>query len=82
MSRKRPSIGGLVKDIAVKLAREAERYVGAEDASLCASCSHQRSDHCGCGSVCLAPENPDDKGKGSYRHCACEGFAPKPEAEG
>ena len=71
MSRKRPSIGGLVKDIAVKLAREAERYVGAEDASPCASCSHARSEHCGCGSVCLAQE----------RQCACEGFAPKPEAE-
>ena len=71
-ARKRPSIGGLVRDIAVKLAREAERYVGADDQTACASCGHMRSEHCGCGTVCL----------GSERKCVCEGFAPKPEADG
>lgn len=77
MNRKRPSIGGLVKDIAVKLAREAERYVGAEDASPCL-CDHPRSAHCGCGTHCFGTLD----GKGGGSPCECQGFTPKVEAEG
>lgn len=77
MIRKRPSIGGLVKDIAVKLAREAERYVGAEDQASCL-CDHPRSAHCGCGTHCFGTLD----GKGDGTACECQGFAPKAEAEG
>ena len=76
MSRRRPALGDVIKDIAVKLAREAERYVGAQDATAC-RCGHERSAHCGCGSVCLAPEKEEDKGTG--RTCQCAGFSPKVE---
>jgi hypothetical protein len=74
MSRKRPSLGGVIKDIAVKLAREAERYVGAEDASPCA-CEHPRSAHCGCGTHCFGTMD----GKGGGKPCECSGFTPKAE---
>lgn len=67
---KRPTIGGLVKDFAAKLAREAERYVGAEDATMCV-CGHERSAHCGCGTVCMCDPT-----------CSCKGFSPESERSG
>lgn len=68
---KRPTWTELVKDVAVKLAREAERYVGAQDATPCSSCDHPRSAHCGCGTVCL--HELDGK------RCSCVGFVPRAE---
>ena len=78
---RRTSIKDALKDVAVRLAREAERYVGERDTTVCL-CAHARSEHCGCGTVCLAPEDPADKGKGSYKHCACQGFTPETERSG
>jgi len=73
----RPTWGQALKDVAVKLAREAERFVGANDASTCAGCAHPRSEHCGCGMYCTARPH------GSTAPCGCQGFAPKVEqAEG
>lgn len=69
MSRR--SIGQALKDVAIKLAREAERYVGAGDAAPCAGCSHARLDHCGCGMVCLGSTD------GGTAKCECQGFATK-----
>lgn len=63
----RPSLTTALKDVAVRLAREAERYVGAQDVTPCAACSHPRAEHCGCGTVCLA----DD------RACRCAGYSPR-----
>lgn len=79
MSRPRASFGQALKDVALRLAKEAERYVGAKDTTPCAGCNHLRSEHCGCGTSCLAPGDPADKGKGMYRSCECGGFTPKPE---
>jgi hypothetical protein len=78
MTRPRSTWGQALKAAAVKLAREAERYVGGHDEAPCVACSHARSQHCGCGTVCLAPADPTDTGK-VYRCCECQGFAPKAE---
>ena len=72
MSR-RKSWGVALKEAAVKFAREAERFVGANDAAPCANCEDPRSAHCGCGMHCFGP-----KEDGSVP-CKCSGFAPKPE---
>lgn len=69
----RPTWGQALKDVAVKLAREAERFVGATDASPCAGCAHPRSAHCGCGMYCTGRMD------GGPANCACQGFAPKAE---
>ena len=73
----RSTWGQALKDAAVKLAREAERFVGANDASPCAGCAHPRSEHCGCGMCCTGRMD------GGPASCECHGFAPKVEqAEG
>ena len=66
MSRTRSLVQAL-KDAAIKFAREAERFVGADDATECLACKHPRSDHCGCGAHCF----------GSTNNCPCAGFDPK-----
>lgn len=63
----RPSLAAAIKDVAVRIAREAERYVGAQNKTPCASCTHARSAHCGCGMVCIDAD----------RSCRCEGYVPK-----
>lgn len=70
MSRTR-TLGQALKDAAIKFAREAERFVGADDATECLACSHPRSEHCGCGAHCFGM-NP-----AGILNCVCTGFAPK-----
>ena len=60
-----------LKEAAVKLVREAERLVGANDAAPCAGCGHPRSQHCGCGMHCIGSGTP----------CECGGFTPKLEED-
>jgi hypothetical protein len=64
---RRATWGQALKEAAIKFAREAERFVGANDAASCANCDHVRSEHCGCGMHCF------------HKPCECSGFAPKPE---
>jgi hypothetical protein len=71
MSRPRATWGQALKDIAVRVAREAERYVGAQSDAPCSGCVHVRSEHCGCGTVCLGPTD------GGTARCECQGFASK-----
>lgn len=78
---KRASLKDALKDVAVRLAREAERYVGERDSTTCV-CGHARNEHCGCGTVCLAPQDEAERGKSSYRHCACDGFTPEADRSG
>lgn len=67
---RRATWGQALKEAAIKFAREAERFVGAQDAAPCL-CEHPRSEHCGCGMHCFA------------KGCECQGFAEKAEkAEG
>ena len=66
---RRASLSRALKDVAIKLAREAERYVGEGDATMC-KCGHERSKHCGCGSVCVPGVT-----------CECEGFTPAEAAQ-
>jgi hypothetical protein len=74
---KRPTWGQALKDAAIKLAREAERFVGAHDEAPCGDCPHPRSRHCGCGMHCF------DHTDGGTASCECKGFVPKPDqAEG
>lgn len=68
MSRPRATWGQALKEIAVRVAREAERYVGAQDGTVCL-CDHPRSAHCGCGTVCLGTTD------GGTARCECQGFA-------
>ena len=76
MSRRR-TWGQALKEAAVKFAREAEQFVGANDAAPCANCTDPRSAHCGCGMHCFGTLD----GKGGGKACECPGFAPKPEPE-
>ena len=75
---RRATWGQALKEAAIKFAREAERFVGANDAEPCSNCAHPRSEHCGCGQHCGAKTTDGMHG------CECQGFAPKPEpkAEG
>ncbi len=75
MTRSRTSLGQILKDAALRLAREAERYVGASDATICAGCAHARSEHCGCGASCFT------KTSDGLHSCECGGFTPKPEED-
>ncbi len=76
MSRRR-TWGVALKEAAIKFAREAERFVGANDSAVCANstCEHTRSEHCGCGMACFG------KRDGGTAACECTGFVPKPEPE-
>lgn len=74
MSRRR-TWGQALKQAAIKFAREAEQFVGANDAAPCAGCKCPRSSHCGCGMHCFGPDG-DDKVP-----CKCQGFTPVPEPE-
>ena len=74
---RRATWGQALKEAAIKFAREAERYVGANDAASCGGCVHQRSSHCGCGMHCFGGTD------GGTAHCECQGFIEKAEkAEG
>lgn len=74
---RRATWGQALKDAAIKFAREAERFVGANDSAPCGSCVHPRSEHCGCGMHCFGHTD------GGTANCECQGFVPKPEkAEG
>ena len=74
---RRATWGQALKEAAIKFAREAERYVGANDAASCGGCVHQRSSHCGCGMHCFGSTD------GGTAHCECQGFIEKAEkAEG
>jgi hypothetical protein len=75
MSRPSGSIGQALKNAAIRFAREAERYVGANDATPC-TCSHPRSEHCGCGTSCLGYTVDESRAIG-MRRCECEGFTEK-----
>lgn len=71
VTRPRSSIGQMLKDAALRLVSEAERYVGAKDATPCAGCDHARSEHCGCGMHCFA------KTSDGLHGCECGGFTAK-----
>jgi hypothetical protein len=75
---RRATWGQALKEAAIKFAREAERFVGAQDDAPCGACAHARSEHCGCGMHCFGALD------GTTPTCACQGFAAKPEpkAEG
>jgi len=75
---RRATWGQALKEAAIKFAREAERFVGANDAEPCSNCAHPRSEHCGCGMCCMGHTD------GGTASCECQGFAPKlePKAEG
>lgn len=64
----RSNWGQAFRDVAIRLAREAERAIGAGDASPCAGCEHPRSTHCGCGTACLTLD------EAGARSCKCSGF--------
>lgn len=74
---KRASFGQAVKEAALRLAQEAERFIGASDATLCSdtNCKHPRSRHCGCGTVCL------DYTDGGTAKCECQGFVASKESD-
>lgn len=72
MTRRR-TWGQALKEAAIKFAREAEQFVGANDAQPCANCKDPRSKHCGCGMHCFGPEEDNSV------PCKCPGFAPVPE---
>jgi hypothetical protein len=67
----RPTWKQALKDIAIRIAHEAERYVGASDTAACtnSACGHMRSQHCGCGMHCFGSRD------GGTAHCECQGFA-------
>jgi len=72
MSRPR-SLGQALKEAALRFAREAERYVGADDVTPC-ECGHSRAEHCGCGTTCLGTTD------GGTARCECSnGFTMKEE---
>jgi hypothetical protein len=71
----RPTWQQALKDAALKLAREAERYVGANDAAPCVNCEDPRSAHCGCGMHCFGTMD----GRGGGKPCECQGFVAKAE---
>ncbi len=74
MTRRR-TWGQALKEAAIKFAREAEQFVGANDAQPCGGCVHPRSAHCGCGMHCFGGTD------GNTATCECQGFVPKPEPE-
>ena len=70
---RRATWGQALKEAAIRFAREAERFVGAQDAAPCGGCDHLRSDHCGCGMHCSA------KTSDGLHGCECPGFTEKAE---
>jgi len=71
MTRTRTTWGSALREAAIKFAREAERFVGAQDEAPCGGCAHVRSDHCGCGMHCGGSID------GGTAHCECQGFTGK-----